>query len=264
MIKHAAASRSKNFFLGSKKTWLIGGVILLALGSLIGFVLFSRYAWDKYENDYVAWHTNIESRVDRSFALSSSTADDRMKKLAALQSLNDDIKGGAKQCAAYGWLHWQKVIDAVEQKINKCKLLADRVGKFGNDLGIVTDHLLSDKATSLVIVDTHLANGVKESDLAAVKDHWAKVVASLEKQKVSKTFLSTNKLAIEKAKMVRDAWQAVLDANVAKDRSRYEASVNTLKSAYDGLAAIGVSSEKALLPLLDVTQKSYDQVFEKG
>ena len=220
MIKHAEASRSNRFSLNSKKGWLIAGGILLTLLIVIGFVLFSRYAWDKYENDYTAWHASIESRVDQGLALKSSTSDDRMKKLSTLHSLNDDIKAGMKQCEAYNWLHWQQMIDVIEQKINKCEVLMERVGQFGDDLGIVVDHLESEKAVSVVIADTVLANEVNENDLAAVRDHWIGVVVALEKQKVSKTLLSTKKLAIEKTGMVRDAWQAVVDANTAKDRSR--------------------------------------------
>ena len=261
MIKHAEMPQDHSH--STKKEWVIIGILLSILLVVGGFTLFSCYAWQKYENDYKSWHLDLRGQTERALKLPSKTLADRTEKLTTLQSLRYTAANGVNHCNAYQILHWQQGIDAVRQKLNKCQLLAGPAKQFAIDLQAITDHLASEKTISAILVDVKMGDQIEEAKWSEVTAHWDKIVKQLETQNVATTFVSSKKLAIEKVTLVTKAWRALIDANNAKDRSKYEVAVQDLTASYDGLAEIGGSAEKTLLPLLEKLRKSHEQSFVK-
>jgi hypothetical protein len=254
--------QSNKLLIHNKKWWLIGGAIGLSVFALAGLVGGSMYAWQQYEKEYVSWHKSLHDSADRVFALPITSAKQKTDKVTAFRNVYQLARQGEQHCHAYGFLHWQQFIAQVKSKINQCQQIKTNSESFLHDLTRVVDHLDSESQLMAGFSQVKAPAEYNEEAWKTSSAQWDKLVVYLGKQHVSASVEATRKLALQKATAVSDAWRVLIATSESKDKAKYEAAINQLSAAYDGLNEIARTAEASLKPLVDTLQKSYKRTLQ--
>lgn len=256
-------TKSNNTLARYKKWWLLGvaGVVLFFAAGIVGW---SFYAWQDYAKQYTAWHDGLRQEAGKTFGLKVTTEEEKVKKLAQLEHLEEMARKGNGYCNAYGWLHWEQFIGDVKTRIEQCRQLVATTDNFSRDLLAVTEFLRGEAKIASVLREIPAAGEADESAWKTIANKWNDVRETLAKLTLPKNMKDTQKIAGEKAASIHSAWLALIAASEAKDRQKYEAAADQIDTVYSGLDQIIQTSQKTLQPLADTLDNSYRRAFLKA
>lgn len=252
--------QKQSSWVAHKKWWLVGGGSLLGLLLFGGVVVWSVLSWQDYEQKYTSWHSALRVRTDEVLALPAKTTQDRDKKGSSLATLRTTIGEGAGICARYQIIHWQQFIPEVKKRIDHCHEVIEKTDRFGVDMSAALDYLGAEQSLTKIL-SKGSATKLEESAWKQQPQIWSEVEKQIMSLEVPDNFKPIRQLAAVKSKAVREAWQALVASNDAKDRAKYEEAGNQLSAAYDAFGEVSDMSEKTFLPLVTALEKSYSRAF---
>lgn len=257
MKKLARPSIWKSF---PRKWWLIGAATLVVL-LVVGFVGWSIYAWNDYKGQYEAWYGTLRSEARTAMDMNASSAAEKTKKLEALKRLQETAEQGNMRCGKYGWIHWQQFIGDIKGRIEGCHSKQQAASVFATDLKAVTGHLQGEVSVGAALAGAATGKETDESLWGQIADKWSKARGNVEKLQLALTMKAAQKAAEEKAAAIEAAWRALIAANAAKDRQKYEAALDQVATAYGSLNGVAEAAQAALRPLASKLETSYKRAF---
>ena len=199
------------------------------------YTWLSLNAWKAYQARLASEQTSYQTL--KQSALEGKTTADRLK---ALRALDDKLKSRASLCDISPLFAWQAVIVPLLKKgVEQCQ---DAVRKLNTVAGPL--HSLRTYLDTSEKIQTELKQLAPKASFT--EDNWAE--AGLEQakgvQENLKTIAAPADAAALKTKAVSltgtvvSAWQSLIDANQAKDKTAFiNASANVMK-AYAGLTEL--------------------------
>lgn len=253
----------KGWFLRHKKQCII--VAILGIAILAGMYVFASIKnWESYEQQNAHYMTDAQQKVDQALA---KVGQDNLKsdeKMRQFDHLSAFLKEGDRRCESNFLFSWQQALPINGARIETCQNQSKRLSSLRSSLDIVTAHLKNEQELTALIVT---ASGAKanpgEAEWPIILEQWAVAEDQLRTKKVTKTFESTKAMGIGKMQAVRSAWQALIDANKAKDRAEYEAAAASLAQSYGALVEITQAAEVSLTPLVANFNQAYKEAFKK-
>lgn len=245
----------------SRKWWFIGGGIALLL-LIIGAIGWSFYAWNDYRQQYISSHSELRQEATAAFAMKSVSVDEKRKKLAALSQLRQTIDEMKGQCDSYSIIHWQQFIGETKAWLEDCRTRSKATEAFGRDLKAVTDHIASEELIKSVLVKAAVTDKeVGEAAWPSIVEKWAKAHTDIHNLKVALTVQNTQKVIEEKIAALEAGWVALIAANTAKDRQKYDAALDQIETAHGAMVGISDITQKDMQMLIDKLKVSYKRVF---
>jgi hypothetical protein len=232
--------------------------VLLILIGVVSYGLWSKQTWDAYQPTYTQRHQAIIADVTAITTAKATTDKERRDVLTSLKKLTEKIQTTDQTvCHTHPLIAWQvKISNELNAAQSSCAAMVSKVTRLEAPLKKVTTYTKNDNELAAI-----LATVPQSSELA--DDAWDKQVSiwqdagkAMEKLSVSSEFTPVKQLATAKTLSVRDAWQAVIAAHQAKDKSKYLAAQGDLARALDALNEITVLSEKELQPLRTELEKA--------
>jgi len=218
-------------------------ILLIAAALLITAGLYawqSALAWSGYERRLVTEKAAYEQLRKR---VTSGMADDRLK---AVRELDDKLTGRGKLCHMNGLYAWQAgIVPQLRDGVASCKASVKRLDALSGPLGALRDYL--DAAEKLRTQVATLAPTV-----ALTEKNWAELGLKKAQQaqqsirKLSSRDKDADKL-IEQATRLSDqlvkAWQTLLSANEAKDKTAFLSASASLARAYAEFAGLADTAD---------------------
>lgn len=230
--------RLKDIFWGNKKWWLIGGGGVIVIIS--GLAAWSVYAWQDYDQSYKAQYSTFHEQSKQALELPVGTADERSRKLTSLKGV---IERDNLTCGMYQWLHFERFITAIDDKIKQCEQGVSRANNLVAGIREMVTFIEEEGKIIEIFSSVAGSGDVDEGAWAGELGRWTKVVSDLEGMSVAASLNPIKDSAIKKAKGVKDGWSGVIVASEAKDRAKYESAVDQLGVAYGAVGEVSQVSQ---------------------
>lgn len=247
-----------------KKRWIIV-VSLCVLAAVVGCYVFASIKnWENYEQQNARNLTSLRQKTDQALEKISQSKLKRDEKMQQFDQLSASLKESSGLCGNSLLFSWQQSLPANKTKVDDCQDQSKRFATLQSKLDVIIAHLKSEQElTSLIAAASNVKMNPGEADWPLILQQWSTAEEQLRKKNVTKTFESTKAKGIEKLQAIRAAWQALIDANKAKDRAKYEAAASSLSLSYGALSEITQSAETALVSLIASFNESYKDAFKK-
>lgn len=257
-------AKIEKHLLSHRKGWFIGlGIGLVCVLGVL-YIWGSVMAWESFEKGNLAWHDEMKERSKKVFSVTVKNQVEKAKKQQEFDDLMTTIQSKSDRCNFSPLFSWQQFIQVNKERMQKCQQLVSGVRTFGKSLSAVNDHLRSENNVAQIIRDAAQTNTeVDETKWPGVTKQWADAETKIQKLNVAGSFSATKDLAVSKAKSIQAAWNALIAANSAKDRAKYEEADAMLTQAYGTLDEITQSSEAKLLPLITKLEQAYSKAYKK-
>lgn len=236
--------------------------VLAVLILMVAYVVWSRHAWSTYESSYLQWKNETHKEIRGAMQLPTDTVVARtaaLKKLSTIATRIEDERPAV--CEVHVLIIWQSLlVSSLKQARNNCETLIEPVGMFNQQLRKTVLHLRDDKKIATIISAIPQPDEATETEWSKQIQMWDKAINSVDKLAVSNTFLETKKVAIERMKTVKAAWQEVVGANKEQNRDRFVSSQTALAASYDGINELTVVSEKEVAILTAELVRRYSLI----
>jgi hypothetical protein len=249
--------------LHHRKSWVIGLSIVFICVLTALYIWGSVKAWDNFEEGNLTWYGQMKDRSKKVFVINVQNGADKVKKQQEFDALSATIQGESSRCNFIPLFSWQQSIQLNQERMQKCQQLVGKVRTFGKALDAALGHLHGEAKVALIISEAaKTTEEVTDTEWLAVAKQWANAETKLQKLSSVASFNTTKDLAVGKAKSIQAAWSALITANGAKDRAKYEEADAMLTQAYGTLDEITQSSETKLLPLIAELERSYNEAYK--
>lgn len=247
----------------AKKTWLIVGIVTLLTVIALGYALYSLQAWQSYSQDFQAWQTTTKKALVTSLALPMTSLKEREQKLAKLGAIVADLKTQeANVCRINPLTGWQTYFSGIETVQKQCHIATSKVDGLVAELGVVTTYLTNEQALATML--STLASQPTQPDEKTwdqVAAAWHQLSVDIATAKSDASFAPTKQVAVTAASGIDAAWQELVSAHQAKDRTRFIKAQSGLVTAYDGLATITAENDKQVSALDTKLTQAYKAAF---
>lgn len=243
-------SNSRSLFhvpqLLRKRWFVILLVIILLLTTLGIYAWWSKTSWDSYEARFTTLQQNAKKQLETTFSLQSDTQQERQAKLDGLAKLNDDISSLDELCSQNNLIAWQRVIKTYAEQEEACKSAQASLKSFQGSLKITVEYLQSEHALAKSLMSAPVQAETSEGDWEGQLSGWRSAADSIKNVTSSGKFDSVKQVAVEVSNGIIKAWEEVLAAHHAKDKTRYVKATQDLAAAYDKLETITTSDTNQL------------------
>lgn len=249
-----------------KRTIITSSVLLFILVA-VGYGLWSKSVWAEYEPSYTQWRQSVKIDVDRAVALPIKTAKEREAALTAHQEVVQRITATYQaQCAVPASVGWQaRFIDSLQAREATCRAELDRVVQFKVTLEQVITYLEDDLAIANVIATIPQPAELADAEWLQQVETWGVIIQKTTNLTVSESFEPTKMELLERISTIRTAWQKVIAASDAKDRTAYVAAQKTLAAAYDDVNELIMEDHTdSLTELLQPLPAAYNKAFPRS
>ncbi len=240
------------------------GLLIMAITAVVltgAFALWSKYTWDTYLTYYEGWRTSTLDQVRTSLALPVTNDQERQAKFVALKKTSDSIIVAKKSlCTVNVLVGWQRFIDVQRNREQKCQTTVGNFATFGEKLKVATGYLESEQMLAKILAEAPAKTELGEADWAEVSAGWHAIVGKVDALAADDNFTPTKQAARDATARIEVAWQEILAAHTAKDKSRYLQAQSQLIQAYSTLGTVTDVDAAQLKGLLDPLQSSYDVV----
>lgn len=233
-------------------------MVVLLLIILGVYYLLSQQLWRDYQTTYEMRHGQLQTEIDRTLEMSTTTSDEKQAKLGELKKLAQQSSGNCQTSMLIGW---QSIIAPLQEQKARCEDLSAKDQTLKNSLDKIVLYLEAEQALMGVITFADLAAEVDETAIEKQVGQWQGLLAQVKDLKVSADFEPTKQTATASMEAIIIAWQALQAANAATDQQAYEEARIKLTESYDGLAAIAPASEKRLILLIQAVHSAYTASF---
>lgn len=252
----------KSFLKTHRTAVILSSVGVMIVGALTAYVLWSVSTWSQYETVSKAWHEEVKADTSSVLALPADTAEKRNHKRTALKAVTNEIQNeGAAICTPHGLLDWQRSMAYAKPKVEACQKQVAVLEEFRNSLNSVTDYLENEQSVTSAFAAAGYPEKISDKDLGAQVTAWQNVDSLVSKITPVTSFSPVKTEAANVAKAIIAAWQAVIVANEAKDKKKYEDSVAGLTAAYKGIEGVTARSTQQFDQLSRALEEKYKLAF---
>jgi hypothetical protein len=242
---------------------IIAAVILVVL--LIGvYIFWSMNTWGSYKSSYEDWQKDFHTRVDRAITLPVATQPERASKMTALQDISNTVGAGKQSlCTVSPVIEWQHVVGSLKEQEVACQEIIKNADELNGKLRAVTQFLKNEQVLAAI-----LTTAAKDTEGKTTEASWAgqltawktasEVVAGMASEV---SFTPVKAAALEKIQSIESAWQELLTAHQAKDKSKYIEAQVRLGEAYNALPSVQTVGATQLAGLTSLLETEYREVF---
>lgn len=241
---------------------IVIGSVLLGLLTIGGYALWSHQVWSEYQPSYRQWQQAIQADVDKAVALPTTSAKDREAVLRAFSKVNQRISDTQSTvCQLPVLVNWQIVLaESIQEAQADCMQSVAAVTTFNAQLQDVTRYLQNDQVLSTIIAAVPQPNELSNDMWQQQADEWQQAVEATEMMSVIKEFEPIKQRAVKQMNVIKEAWQALMAADVAKEKKAYMEAQVQLATSYDGMNEIATISEKVITDMTVQLQQRYDAI----
>ena len=238
--------------------FIIGALVLLALGSIGAYIWWSQNSWSDYEKKYRSARQNIDAKLTQAFSLQSDTSDERQQKVTQLAGLSEEIEGiNDSFCRQNVFIDWQGAFGEYKAHEESCKVVVASIGAFNDQLRSAVEYLKQEQALARQLgaapAQAEVAEGDFEGQLAA----WRSVYEGFKNASASDDFDSIKQAALSGAEGIVKNGEEVIAAHQAKDKARYLKATQALAAAYDNLQAVVSTNTTRLAEVATRVKEAY-------
>lgn len=232
--------------------------LLLVVVGLGIYALWSKQTWAAYRPTYTQQHQDIKTELARVTTAKVTTPEERMRVLTSLERLTQKIElTDQTVCHIHALVSWQtKLGKELDEARTDCNAMVQQVTQLQGPLKKVTTYTKDDNELAKILAAIpqpgELADDTWDKQIVV----WQDAATAIEKLSVSTSFKPVKQSALTRINVVRDAWQAVIVANQAKDKAKYIAAQDGLARSLDGMNEISVVGEKELSGLVKELEKA--------
>jgi hypothetical protein len=239
----------------------IGLVVLV----IAGYAFWSMNTWSAYKTSYENWRKDLRTGINMAVALPVSSTSERSKKMTAFKSISKKIvEAQGSLCRPQPLIAWQHAIDTLRQSEEDCNRIIAGAEAFGKKMQATTTYLEKEQALAAALANARTTSGdtateaTWESQITTWQDAGKKIAkissreTSFDKVKVSAT---------DKVKSIESAWQELIAAHKAKDKTKYLEAQAKLATTYEALASLSTESAEQLTALANSLQTAHSQLF---
>lgn len=215
------------------------------------YILWSKQIWAQFTPSYIQWHQSIKADIDRITALPISTNKEQDVVVARLTDVSNKINTEQRTvCTVNSLVQWQQKMVAVLNDAHvACQKMIASTAEFQKRLAIVIAYSKDDQVLAKIITSVPQSGELADDSWEKQVTAWGDAMKAAEKMSVSDAFKPMQQLAIKHMTATKAAWQEVIAAHQAKDKSKYLAAHSTLASAIDGFNEISVTSQQTFTKL---------------
>ncbi len=222
------------------------------------FVFWSKYTWDTYQTNYEGWRASTLDQARTSLALPVTNDQERQAKFVALKKTSDSIAAAKKSlCTVNSLVGWQRFMEVQHNREQNCQTIVGNFATFGEKLKEAVQYLESEQILARVLAEAPVKTELTEAEWTDVASGWRAVVGKVDAIVADGNFTPTKQAARDATSKVDAAWQEVLAAHTAKDKSRYIQAQAQLVQAYSTLGTITDVDTVQLKGSLDPLQSAY-------
>jgi hypothetical protein len=248
-----------------RRATIIVASAVLAVLLITAYGLWSINTWSSYRTTYQNWQKELRASVDAAVTLPVTTSAERAKKMTAFKGVTDKIDTAKPSlCHIPSVIAWQRIISDLRQREDACSHVIGEADLFNKKMQATVNYLKSEQALVTIIqaaLATYKEKVTEEtwsSQMAVWKDASA-AVAKISSTEPAFTPVKTE--AVEKIRLVGAAWQDLISAHAAKDKTKYNEAQSKLVEAYAALHSVSTTSTEQLAKLATSLQLAYQQLF---
>jgi len=252
----------KTFMKNHRLAVLLTAAGIMVVTLVVAYVLWSASGWSQLEAATNSRRSSIKNDASSALSLAADTSEKREDKRKALKKLADKITAGQKDaCQVHGLLQWQQDMPHAKPKLEDCRKKEAQLKSFEASLANVSSYLESEKQLSVAITNAGRIEKMADKDFAAQVTAWQAAEVAIGKITSGTPFDSVKAESVNVVKAITSAWQAVVAANDAKDKKKYEDAVAALASAYKGFEPLTTLSAQKFDPLARDLEEKYRLTF---
>ncbi|MET0980113.1 MAG: hypothetical protein ABWX90_02555 [Candidatus Saccharimonadales bacterium] len=234
--------------LHPKKLVIILTCVLLVVIGVSVYAFWSKSVWDAYQPSYINQHQNLKNDINKLVKAPTTTSDDRKVVLSGLEHASQQTDMSSQtMCRVHSAVAWQtKVWRNLESAQAACVETMTNLSKIGSPLQKATAYIKDDNKLAAILAAVPQSGELADDAWQSQIDSWQKAETEASAMTVSPAFSPVKKLAVSQLSAVKAAWQAVVAAHQAKDKTKYLAAQDNLATALDELNEIPILSEKEL------------------
>lgn len=255
-------NRLKRVHLTKKKLIILSSSALLGI-LILGYVGYSLSSWQGYEDGYKATQTQTKRDLDVAIALPMTSIAEREQKLTKLEKASADLaKKQQSLCVVSPVTQWQAVVVGVKAKQTACQAVRDKNNTLVRALDETIAYLDGERILAVQLgTVTGQPTQSDESNWAQAAALWAKLVIDTAAAKPDLAFQPTQTVAMTAIKGVDGAWQELISAHTAADKTRFVKAQAGLVASYDALASITDENNKQMTALDQTLSRAYTAAF---
>jgi flagellar biosynthesis chaperone FliJ len=239
----------------SKRLVIIIGSALLLVVLIVGYGVWSSVTWSNYDKTYENWSVAAKKDLATSIQAKVSNDQQRLKKISQIRETVQGLDQSARTiCQTNSLVNWQSFLGDLKKKQEECRKHQEKVTVFVEKMRPILTYLDDEQKVTKVLA------GVPKNTEQLDEKTWEAQVAPLQNvlKAADGISVSSEALPLKEATQATlkeniAAWQELIAAHQAKDRSRYEnAQVRLVKSysSYGGLATISADQIGKLVKAL--------------
>lgn len=244
-----------------KKLIIVSSIVVVFVGVVGGYCWWSLAGWNAVESQTRTAKQDMHHYLTGAVALPMSTADERAKKLTALETTSQRIESYKNICNVPVLVEWQRAIDTFKKQQDACRDTLAEFDRFKTSLKDITDYLYDDKTVAALVVTASTSSvDLDEASWPETAAKWHTLAEKIKPLKVSGRFEPVLKRITTEAEYMDASWQEVVAAHTAKDRARYEKAKDELSKSYGTFKDAVELSRSSIEPLLQDFQAKYDDI----
>ena len=199
-------------------------------------------------------------------ALPATTHAERSGKMSALKNVSNNIVSAKKSlCSVSSLVSWQQFLTPLKAQKEACDHIIKTADAFGDKIQATVSYIENEQALMKIIT---ASTGSQDKITEAVWDTqtttWQGATDSLKKLSVQTSFAPVKDSAITDAQAIEAAWQGLIAAHKAKDKTKYLEAQAQLAQAYGALGAIAAQSTQQFLSVANSLQTAYKDAFSSS
>ena len=237
---------------------ILAGVGVVVVALITAYILWSASSWSQIEARSSNYRNSIKNDMSSALSLPANTAEARESKRDTLKNIADKITNDGKGvCQVHGLLQWQQGMAYAKPKLEDYERVVSRLGEFEVSLHGALEYLDHEKQLSSIFASVSKTDKFTYKDFSAQLAAWQSAELALEKIAANASFDPVKSEAVNVAKAVVASWQAVIAANEAKDKKKYEEAVAGLAASLKGIERISALGTERFDPLARTLEEKY-------
>lgn len=232
-------------------------VLALLFVCLTAYSVYSVLTWRSLDTERQVWQAGMVDRIKKALDGSMSAE----ARLTILETISKDIDTGARDvCAVASPIDWQmRVLPSLRSAQEQCQQELTRLTDATRPLRDIVQFAHNERQLADVLAPTaKLPQRPTEKDWQTILTSWQQTSTAINELEKGEDFQPVQRITKEKVDAIVSAWQRIIAADKAENRSAFTSARQILDTRYDELGDITTVLHEQRQKLLAAFEKDYN------
>jgi len=248
----------KNLVYHRRRTWIIGAGIVAVL-LLVAYTGYSLSSWRTLDKQTSDWQQSTRRLLDTMGSAKAGTAAEKTASIERLRAVTTEIeKSRARLCDVPGLISWQTAAESAKRTLRDCQKVARSGELLKLSLEKLGKYLESEAAVARILESPGLlTDTADEKTWEATSNEWNGAAIAIKALKVDMVFKVTQAAALSAVNELDSAWQELLVAHKAQNKTQFTSAKGRVEKAYAGLVALNDTNDHEFQLLITEANTRY-------